>query len=205
MNREAGNPGQPQRRHRAVRTRVGAGRTQARHETGEPALGNRAPDTENANRPHRCHDGKADEQTFRKSDRLMGDGSSSLNTLRSGLSLKFVTDAAHSEDVTGVGGVVLDFCAQMADIDIHRALPANVAVVAPDCFDERRTADRSVGVDGQVVKQAKFGGGEVSISPALRTVTHPDTNLQIAEAQSVGFAVGSQFAIGPAQQHEYGE
>jgi len=68
-----------------------------------------------------------------------------------------VTDSAHGFQVLGISRIELDFLAQAADIDIHRAR-CDEAQVAPYGVEKLVAGEDQASVPGQVVQQPEFGG-----------------------------------------------
>ena len=80
-------------------------------------------------------------------------------TLHVGIADPLVAGAEDGGDERGLGGIVLDFAAQVGDVDVDGALGACV-VPAEDALQEIRAGEDAAGSAAEGFEQLEFGGSE---------------------------------------------
>ena len=114
--------------------------------------------------------------------------------------LELVTEAADSYKFCWVGRVAFDLLAQVPDMYVDGAVAVDIAFVSPHGLNEATAADRHVGPCGKVVKQPKLGGRKLDDLAFQAHFEMRKVDFKVLEAVDLGIRLGSQFAVGTAQE-----
>src|SRR5918997_2823205 len=95
-----------------------------------------------------------------------------------------IPDAPRGVDELGVAGVALDLLAQVADVDVHRALVAEL--VAPHPPQQRATREHPPGARGERHQKLELGVGEVHLLAAHGYPAAGEVDAQPVVVELVG-------------------